>query len=77
MFIQSVVYTFTSGIPSFAFLLLAETRHHIICVSSKAVPDFLLPLGKIQWLMKTRRGGRPRDSAQARKVLHPSAREIK
>lgn len=44
MFIYDIAYTFVSGIISLAFRFLIETRHHVIDVSSKAVPDFLFSL---------------------------------
>lgn len=65
MFVYDSVYTFVFGIKYFAFLFLIETRHHVIDVSSTAVPDFLNSLGRIQWLVRIHGEGHPGYSAQA------------
>ena len=59
-----IVYTFVSSLKTFAFRFLIETRHHIINVSSKAVPDFLFSLGMFQWLVRLHGWGNPGDSVQ-------------
>lgn len=64
MFMYDCVYIFVSGFKCFAFQFLIETRHHVIDVSSKAVPDFLFSLGRIQWLVRKYGEGHPGDSAQ-------------
>lgn len=76
MFIWNIVYTFVFGIKSSAFWFLIETRHHVIDVSSKVVPDFLFSLGSIQWLVRIHGGSHPGDSAQVyagRKPPDPGA----
>lgn len=57
-------YTFVSGIKYFAFRFLIETRHRIINMSSKAVPDFLLSWGRIHWLVRLHGRGHSGDLVQ-------------
>lgn len=64
MFVYDSVYTFVFGIKYFAFQFLIETRHHVIDVSSTAVPGFLNCLGRIQWLVRMHAEGHAGHSAQ-------------